>query len=916
VPGSSTTVTFLFTDIEGSTRLWQQGEDAMRVALARHDELLAAVIAKHDGTVFSTMGDGLAAVFGSASSALAAAIEGQRALAGEAWPTPVPVRVRMGLHTGEAEVRDGDYFGTAVNRAARLMAIGHGGQVLCSSVTAGLVGDSVVLVDLGEHRLRDLDRPMRVFEAGPGGFPPLRSLDVMPGNLRSLSSSFVGRQVERAAVAKAVGAARLVTVTGVGGVGKTRLGLQIAADLSTGFADGVWLCELAAATSGDELVQVVAIALGVVQRAQMSLADSIVDFLRPRRLLVVLDNCEHLLDAAAELVQNVLAAAPGVRILATSREGLAVEGEHLWPLPSLGLPADLNQAAASESVVLFAERATAVNPRFVLDDDCMPAVVEVCRRLDGIPLAIELAAARVASMSPAEIAGHLDERFRLLTGGRRGQVERHQTLRATVEWSYSLLDLTERVVFDRLGVFPASFDEAAAVAVCASGDVQRWDVIDALASLVAKSMVGVDRSGDTTRYQLLETLRHYARDRAGGALEGLRRRHGAHFAEVAERVGAGLMSADELAWRPRLAVELDNLRAAAGWAFDAATADDVAIGVRVIDGLLMEVVNQRSWGIQAWAAAAFGRIEQLDAEQRSVVLTVAALDAFYLGRFDQAQVLGGRVIGDADDFNLTVLQAMAAVGLSTVAAGDPTTAAAIVAEIRRRLQRCESTNYLACACHIGMCAIAFYIDDGPTARSDADQAVAYARQIRSPTLLAQALAGRAQAYTDLEPGKALAAAEESVQLIEAGAGSTPYAWVLLTAAVLHSARGDTASAAKAIRAATTHEARTGGSRTILVTLVALAAQVLARHADRLDAAAILSGAVTGPVFGHVQMLQRTAQLGFDLAMSDVASALGAQAYDNDQQRGATMSFDDIISFTIDRLTSFVEFNPRNDWPSR
>ena len=289
-------------------------------------------------------------------------------------------------------------------------------------------------MDLGEHRLRDLDRPMQVFQVGDGGFEPLRSLDSMPGNLPLLGTSFVGREAELAAVAKDLGTARLVTLTGVGGVGKTRLALQVAAELAPGFAEGAWMCELAAAATGDDMAQVIAAALGVVQRTQMTLAESIVDFLRTRQMLVVLDNCEHLLDAATMLAEAILAAAPGVRILATSREGLGIADERVRPLRSLAVSAEVPEG--SDAVVLFADRARAVDPDFVLDARSVAAVVEICRRLDGIPLAIELAAARVATMTPAEIAGHLNERFRLLTGGRRGRVERHQTLRAAIEWSY------------------------------------------------------------------------------------------------------------------------------------------------------------------------------------------------------------------------------------------------------------------------------------------------------------------------------------------------------------------------------------------------------------------------------------------------------------------------------------------------
>ena len=427
----------------------------------------------------------------------------------------------------------------------------------------------------------------------------------------------------------------------------------------------------------------------------MTLVESIVDFLRPRQMLVVLDNCEHLLDAAAELAEAILAGCPGVRILATSREGLGIAGEHVWPLRSLALSADAGAAARATRWCCSWSGPGRWTPDFVLDAVSGPAVVEICRRLDGIPLAIELAAARVAAMSPAEIAGHLDERFRLLTGGRRGRVERHQTLQAAVEWSYSLLTDTERTVFDRLGVFPASFDEAAAVAVCAGDAIERWDVIDGLASLVAKSMVGVERSGDATRYQLLETLRHFARDRVGpgGKLDGLRRRHAAHYAAFAERAGAGVHE------RRRAGVAAPPGRragqpcgpppagrstppASTTWAWVSACSTELFNAARA----------HTSWGIQAWAAAALPRVEQLSAAQRAVVLAAAAWDAHRLGLFDQARVLGGRVIAESETFSTAMMGAVLAVMSANQAAGDLSAAMAALAEGHRRLQVFEASD--------------------------------------------------------------------------------------------------------------------------------------------------------------------------------------------------------------------------------
>jgi class 3 adenylate cyclase len=433
----SGTVTFCFTDIEGSTRLWESVPSTMGTAIERHDELLRSAVESHGGYVFSTGGDGFAVAFARAGDAIAAAVEAQSALAGEPWPTGAAIEVRMGLHTGEVQERNGDYFGSAVNRAARLMALAHGGQVVASAATADVVADTlpseIRLVDLGEHLLRDLSRRERVFQVEAPGlgadFPPLRSPDVLPGNLPAQPTSFVGRSDEVRDLIDSLGRAHLVTVTGVGGVGKTRLAVQVAAELVLTFADGAWLCELAVAGDADTLAQVVASTLGVVQRAGRSLERSIVEFLRPNHLLLVLDNCEHLLDASGRLAAGILADCPQVRVLATSREALAVAGEQLWPLSSLDLPepmGGLEATAGYASVRLFCERAASARPGFALSEANVAAVTEVCRRLDGIPLAIELAAARVSAMTPAEIAGLLDERFRLLTGGRRTAVERHQ----------------------------------------------------------------------------------------------------------------------------------------------------------------------------------------------------------------------------------------------------------------------------------------------------------------------------------------------------------------------------------------------------------------------------------------------------------------------------------------------------------
>jgi predicted ATPase len=530
--------------------------------------------------VFSTMGDGMAAVFASAREGVRAVLA-QQGLAAVDWGEVTgPLVARMGLWTGEGVLGGENYLNQPLNRCARLMAAGHGGQVLVSAATEVLVReelpDGCALADLGEHRLRDLARPVRIFQlAAPGlrmEFPPLRTLEAFAGNLPVQLSSFVGREDELAGVAAAVARSPLVTVTGPGGVGKTRLALQAAADQLPSFPDGAWLCELAPAGDEQMMAQAVLTALRARPRPGLSAAGSVVEFLRTRTaLLLVLDNCEHLAAAAAALAADVLRGCPGVRILATSRKPLGVGGEQVFGLRPLSLPppeATLTAAGASDAVSLFAQRAAAARSDFALSPANVAAVGEICRHLDGIPLAIELAAARTAAMRPAEIAGLLDERFRLLTRGRSDAAVRQQTLQATVEWSYALLGQADRHVFNCLGVFPASFDADAAAGIAAADGVERWDILDSLTALVGQSMVVQEEGPDqASRYRLLETMRAYARQHlADGDLGRLQHRHAEYYAAFAERAGREVVGSAQLQWQPRIRAERDNLQAAVTWA--------------------------------------------------------------------------------------------------------------------------------------------------------------------------------------------------------------------------------------------------------------------------------------------------------------------------------------------------------------
>jgi len=579
------TYTFLFTDIEGSTALLRRiGQGAYEQVLDDHHSLIRSALAAHGGSEANTLGDGFFAAFSSPRACAAAVLDMQQAIEAHAWPAGEHVRVRMGIHTGEASETATGLVGLDVHRAARVAAVAHGGQVLVSETAAALVRDSLppgaALTDLGAHRLKDLGRPEHVFQLHAAGlraeFPPLRSLGsaALPNNLPAQLARFIGRGRELAEVRALVESSRLVTLTGAGGCGKTRLGLQVAAELLDGSGDGVWLVELAAVTDQDAAAPAMAAALGIVAQTGRPVAETLVDALAPLDILIVLDNCEHLIGGCAKTADAIVRHCPRVHLLVTSREPLGIGGEAVYRVPSLSLPGpDDNGSPAPESsdaVALFVDRARTQGASLAVDEQTAPLVVSVCRRLDGMPLAIELAAARLRTMSLASLHDRLDQRFRLLTGGSRTALERQQTLRATVDWSYSLLTGAEQLLLRRLPVFAESFDLDAAEAVCGFGDLEVLDVAGLLGSLADKSLVLAEPAGGTLRYRLLETIRQFAAERLAEAGEdeaaALAAAHGAHFLGVAEAAAPHLTGPDQGRWLARLDAEQANLRRAAGHA--------------------------------------------------------------------------------------------------------------------------------------------------------------------------------------------------------------------------------------------------------------------------------------------------------------------------------------------------------------
>jgi predicted ATPase/class 3 adenylate cyclase len=646
------TLTFLFTDVEGSSRRWEQHLGAMPAALARHDELLAAAVAGHGGTVFKHTGDGVCAVFGTARAASAAAVAAQRALLAEDWGEVGALTVRMAVHTGTAGYRDGDWFGPALNRTARVLATAHGGQVVVSLAAEELVRDDlppkVELVDLGEYPLRDLARTERVFQLThpdlPSVFPPLRSQGTQRHNLPNSANSFVGRQRELAEVAVLLNEAPLVTLTGVGGTGKTRLALEAAAAAVGSFPDGVFLVELAPLTDPDLVVSQVLMAFGVsgddLDPAPGGALGRLIRYLATRHTLVVLDNCEHLLDAVARLAQVLVERCPEVTILTTSREALGLPGERAWRVPSLSLPAEdrvhPEALVGSDAVALFCDRAHLVDPSFALTAGNARAVGWICRRLDGLPLALELAAARLRVLSVEQIVERLDDRFRLLTGGARFALPRHRTLRAAVDWSWELLSDREQALLRHLSVFPGKFSLGSAEVVAADGGaVKTEDVLDLLTALVDKSLLSVERGDDEVSYVLLETIRQYAAERLAEAGEVIvtRDRHLDHFLVVVQSLGVFYQWGDGVFFQV-LTADQDNFRTALEWSLARGKGD---AAMRLAGALAWFWANERRFNEGcAWLMRALATDTDVTAETRSQTLAVLAHLVLQQGDPDRA----------------------------------------------------------------------------------------------------------------------------------------------------------------------------------------------------------------------------------------------------------------------------------------
>jgi predicted ATPase/class 3 adenylate cyclase len=903
------TVTFLFTDLEGSTRLWEDQPTAMPDALARHDELVRDAVVAGNGHVVKTTGDGFHAVFANADDALAAATEAQVRLHSESWDLPAPLRVRMGLHTCHVEMRDGDYYGNEVNRAARLMAVAHGGQLVVSETVATLVRGQlppdVGLVDLGEHRLRDLSRAIGVFQvthpALPREFAPLQSLDVLPGNLPVQLTSFIGRDDERKRIADELRHAHVVTLTGVGGVGKTRLALEVAADVIPEYRAGAWFVELAGVRDPDAVPDAIMATFGLQAPTGMSVTDGLLEFLRTKELLLVLDNCEHVLRAAVGVVDAVTRGCPQVRILATSREGLNVAGERMLGVPSLAVPdgsAGLDEIAQCDAVALFVDRAQAVKANFALDDANAVAVAQICRRLDGIALAVILAAARVAMLTPNDIARRLDQRFRLLAGGQRATVERHQTLRATVDWSYELLDEREQRLLDRLSVFAGGFSLEAAEAVTAGGAVGVDDVFDLLATLVGRSLVVADTEGVDARYRLLETIRQYAQEHldASGYGDKLRTEHAVHYADFAEEAMAGLAGPDGFDWERRLEAEFDNVRAALAWAVETGNVD-VALRMFSLLGLpvMWSDVNLYSTTLEvtdAIAAIPGGA----DHPKFPAALAVAANIAN--GRGDRE--LGRRLCDEAVaaeqrlgvEPSALVYMARFNIAMSQGSLDEMVDQGVRLAELAR-----AGGDSVSLAYGLAATALARALGgDAVGAAADAEQALAVTRLLANPYIVQTPMAAAAFGLGNSEPERALLIAREVLALDPRRRNVFPIAIV----GELAERNGEHAEALEHMIAALKMmqwQSLRWGAGTVLIRIATILA-------DRdPEAAAVLDGAGEALAPGFVHHADTAASRQQAAAIS--TASLGAARYAELYERGLAMTGDEAMTYAIGAVNRYL-----------
>ena len=878
----SGTKTFLFTDIEGSTRLVQRLGDGFGDVLEEHRSLLRSCFAAHGGREISTKGDSFFVVFTDPAQAVAAALAAQEALAAHPWPPEAELRVRMGVHTGHATFVDGDWVGLAVHQAARICVAAHGGQVVVSAATRSRLDSlppAVTLRPLGRHRLKDLDEPQALFQlCHPHlrqAFPPLRTLSVLPNNLPAQLTSFVGREREMREVEKLLSAGfRIVSLVGPGGCGKTRLALHVAADVAAAYPDGVWLAELAGIAADALVPQAVASALQVQEEPGRELTQALVARLRSSRLLLVLDNCEHVVAGAAALAESLVRACPNVHVLATSRESLCIDGEVSWGIRPLTLPdpeepLGVEQLGRSEAVRLFLDRAALARPGFTMDEGNAAVVASICRRLDGIPLAIELAAARVQALSVTQIDERLDDRFRFLTAGRRTALPRQQTLRALVDWSYGLLDDAERALFCRLSVFADGFTLDAAEAVAGPGPGAEEDVVELLSRLVRKSLVLADDVGGSARFRMLETIRRYGLERLeeSGAGPDARRRQRRWCVALAERVEPEDMGGAGPAWHDQLEVEYANVRAVVESALDDPDGVEDALRICGALGFFLWWRGHVSEG-RAWVETALARSEGAPPALRAKALLVLGTLAFaHVDLATSIPALAESVaLAARTGQELVAIRASSLLGVSLARQGelgegtDHLRRALALAERSGRVDQAGTHYYLG--------SISAMQGDREGARRHLEAAIALGREHRAAYVLVRCLPVAAR--DALASGDTATARRLLTEALDAARAAShdqvSVARLLAFLGEASVAQGDLAAAQAHLDEAARIVARKVDDPA-LTAKVELAVGTLARHQGDLEAARLHLG----------RSLAAAVRLGRDKELVDAHLALGALA---------------------------------------
>jgi predicted ATPase len=862
-------VTFLLTDIEGSTRRWESDADGMRLALADHDDVLRAAIEAHGGFLFKHTGDGVVAAFASPKAAVDAATDAQRNL---------QLPVRMGLATGEATMQDGDYFGAVLNRAARVMAAGHGGQILVADSTAALLS-GVDLLELGPRRLRDVPTPIGLYQLRAHGlrehFPPLRALDTSRGNLRSATTSFIGRDSEVDGVVTAVRAHRFVTLTGVGGVGKTRLALEVATQISDEFPDGIWLFELATVTDPAAVTDAVATTLGITQQPDKTLAESVATALEGRHRLLLFDNCEHVLEAVADLTETLLKRSATVRVLATSREGLGVADEQVWRVRSLDTGA---------AIELFIERACSVTQGFSVDEPY--AVREICRRLDGIPLAIELAASRMASMTASEVRDRLDQRFRLLVGSRRG-LERHQTLRHAVQWSYDLLTEPEKRLLETCSVFAGGFDIKSACAVACSDD--EFATLNLVDALVRKSLVIAERASGHTRYSMLETIRQFAEEQlaARGDADTARTAHASFFAQRAAHatdIWAGPRQKDAYDW---YATEMANLRTAFRWATDRGDLD-VAAAIVARAGWFGTTVE--NFEPVAWAEEL---VEPTRVAGHSGYVSMCAIASlcYMLGRSTDAVAYSEaaqRVIAD-DSIPFSYEQLWLGAVYSAVEESER-----YIEFYRGQLARTHDGLHLAKACLVVALLNSARFEEGYTT---SDELVEAAEATRNPYAISFALLVRGMAQSRFDPAGAVHTLRRGLDIAKDSGNRANVSYLAMSLAMtLNRAddeSDDPAAALDNVALAVGNYFESGN-----ITQMRAALGIFMKFLDRRgyhEPAAVVAG------FASVAPTAARSLPEFDAAVEHLREVLGEQTFAALARRGADMTMAGAVEYAHDQM---------------